>query len=616
MAEDESIAGAVFRSTSRHVMPTVFPVLSQARVDRQSIGFMQILPEDAIKAIADIIRCEPERLTRDAGVRLGNSAPDERGRQRIGFGDLVIESSHLEHRRRRVSPRSLVSSPHHRTDWLNRILPYCPASFDLLIDTCPSCKMPLGWTRPEGVQFCEHCQYDLREAVTIDLDEDLAADYRSFADLCSPNAERRKSITRQLPHPLCEIPPGTLIRFVLQIGQVVLNLQRIPETHLPDLEPMKLARIVAAGMGIAKGWPSNLQQWALQEGQARVNDRNSYLSLRSDLRKLARKILLEPDGSKIAHDSSRSDSYGATGFNGIHMGHYSQREARSRLDCYHNKLTEICDLDLVPNWKFRYRSGAAGGLFLIDSERIDQLAGELASSVPSWQVRRDLCLPPYAIDQLICLGVVMGNDPAVRFMKGKQCLPKTEVDQLVFRIKEMAIPKKPPKNAISLRSLANCIGGKEKPWGAIIKAIIEGEISFWLKNQKVTTHQILLDPREKQKLLDFNFDRRNYPHYKFRQQLDTFDVQDLLNIQPSEGLLLRRAKVFDTRKRKRSFDYDLDDVLALSQEWVSVTELIRRFDMNDRVVKRRLAAAGVASKLSLWERRQAEAECMRWKMGQ
>lgn len=614
MAEDESVAGALYRSASRQVMPTIFPVLSQARVNRKSIGFMQILPEESIRAIADIIRCEPERMMRDAGVRLGNSAPDERGRQRIGFGDLVIESSHLEHKRRRVSPRALLASPHHRTDWLNKLLPYCPASLDLLIDACTSCNGALGWTRPEGVHVCEHCGFDLSEAVSVVLDEGLATDYRSFADLCSPNVERRQSITLKLPTPLCEVPPGTLIRFVLQIGQIVMGLERIPETHLPGLEPMKLAQIVAAGMRIAKGWPSSLQQWALQEGRARANDINAYLSLRSDLRKLARKILLEPEGLKIAHDSDENDSYGATGFRDIHLGLYSHNEARRRIDCFQEKFSQLCANNSVPNWTIK-NSAEDTVLRLIDAERVEQIASELPDSVSSWRLRLDLRLPSYAIDQLICLGVVKSSDPAVRIIKGKSCLPKGELEYLISRIKENANKRRPPKAAVSLRMISNCIGGREKPWGAILKSMIEGKISFWLKSDDITTHQILIDPQEREALLALHFDRNDYPHYEFEPNLNTFDVADILNLQPRENVKLREAGIFDACKPKHAFDYDVRDVLAMAKEWVSVTELIRRYDMNDRVVKRQLAATGVASKLSLWERERAEAECLKWQMG-
>lgn len=174
---------------------------------------------------------------------------------------------------------------------------------------------------------------------------------------------------------------------------------------------------------------------------------------------------------------------------------------------------------------------------------------------------------------------------------------------------------RPPNTAVSLRMMSNCIGGREKPWGAILKAMIEGKISYWLKSDDVTTHQILIEPRERQALMACHFDRSDHPHYEFEENLTTFDVAEILNLQPRENLVLREAGIFDPCKPKHSFDYDRCDVLALARQWVSVTELIRRYDMNDRVVKRQLAAAGVASKLSLWERKGAEAECLKWKMG-
>lgn len=65
---------------------------------------------------------------------------------------------------RRLAPRSLEEAPYHRRAWSVKRLPYCPYSWDFLIEKCPSCKAALLWSDAREVHQCGRCGFDLRSA--------------------------------------------------------------------------------------------------------------------------------------------------------------------------------------------------------------------------------------------------------------------------------------------------------------------------------------------------------------------------------------------------------------------------------------------------------------------
>ena len=609
MAENESIVGAVFRAASRHVLHSTFPALKDAGVSRKSIRFMQILPEESIIALADVIRCDPKRLARDAGIRLGNSGPDERGRQRIAFGDLIIEGSHLDHKRRRVSPISLQESAHHKTDWLNRLLPFCPFSFELLIEKCPACNGALGWQKPNGVETCEHCDHDLRSAPSESLDRRLIADYRDFADLCSFNIVRRNRILGKLPHPINEIPAGTLVRFALHVGRMASGAEKMPETHMPDLPPEELARIVSSGMSMLKGWPDAFHAWVVNEAHVRETDERSYSDFRSDLRTLSRCIGREPGSEKICYPRLRTTAHSATGFDAAPLGVYSQDEARRRLGIGHETMSILRETGLLDCRSFQ-EGGQVSTLYRFDAHRIDEIANALEGSVHHWEFWRKFRVPSYGVEQLACLGLIECiTDPVVTQIKNEVMIPKSELVRLEEKVMEKRKRGKAPASAKSLRVLANEVGGRVKPWGPIFAQLMLGRVPFWVRPGGVTTQHILLKPDDWTSLCSLTFDRKDYPAFAFKREMNSSDVAEITNLQPAEARKLRGLNVLKARPYKLTLKHDVDEVLQLAGDWVSVTELMRRSAMGDRVIKKKLAAANIPSKATMWERRAAEIVC-------
>lgn len=602
--------GAVYRCASRHVLPTTFPVLREAGISRKSINFMQLLPKDQIAALAEIIRCDPDRLGRDAGIRQGNAAPDERGRQRVGFGDLIVEGCHLDHKSRRFSSASLKVSPHHRTDWLNRLLPYCPFSFELLSDACPSCQKDLRWTEPFGIEYCESCEHDLRKSSSPHLEPPLRRDYRAFADLCSLEEHRRETALTSLPPAIRKTPPGTLLRTALQVGQFVRGNDPIPETHLSRLPASDLAHIVASGMRALTEWPDQFQSWVANEANARRSDQIRYSALKRSVRLFARRIEREPGGRKLIKKLLPEFAQAATGAPVALGAHYSMAEAKKRLQTDYDKIKMLCESGFVENSAFEREDGTVARR-LLDGERVDQIAADLDGAVRHWEFWTAFRLPSYAIEQLICLDVIKGlTDPAIVTLRKEAMVRREELDRLARRLGRRARTESPPPCAKSLRVLSHEIGGRLKPWGAIWKALIDGDLPFWTRSGGLSTQHILVEPIAWQKFSVKTFEKGAFPDFPFKTFMNNCDLSEVLNLQPKETIAIRKAELIEPRAYKFTLRYEVEDVLDLAAKYVSITELMRRSEQVKKVVVRKLNEANVKARSCLWDRGTAEAVIM------
>ncbi len=73
-------------------------------------------------------------------------------------------------------------------------------------------------------------------------------------------------------------------------------------------------------------------------------------------------------------------------------------------------------------------------------------------------------LPTYALEQMICMGVIpREDDDAVRIIRHGMCVQQECVDQLITDIKGKVIFGKAPKDAIAIETAARLIGGRHKP---------------------------------------------------------------------------------------------------------------------------------------------------------
>lgn len=129
---------------------------------------------------------------------------------------------HREHRFRRMSPRALSISPHHRAIWDIRPFAFDPETMEVLIHECPVCNRPLIWKRIRGICYCPYCvdangrpSVDLREFPQPLIETDDRAALLLAPRLLSHDEAVRRETIAQLPAPWTELSAGELFSTLL-----------------------------------------------------------------------------------------------------------------------------------------------------------------------------------------------------------------------------------------------------------------------------------------------------------------------------------------------------------------------------------------------------------------
>ena len=156
----ESLMGFVARNAEIHGVQKLSTALKPAGIWTNRPGFLPLAAtEEDVAGMSRAFGAE------HGDIRARCHAPIHlSGRPHNAFVDFFgtpIRAAYIETRRRRVAPSALRSSPHHRDLWNLRVFDFCPETGERLIDACPACGNPLGWTWTESVGVCETCRAEL-----------------------------------------------------------------------------------------------------------------------------------------------------------------------------------------------------------------------------------------------------------------------------------------------------------------------------------------------------------------------------------------------------------------------------------------------------------------------
>ena len=303
-----------------------------------------------------------------------------------------------------------------------------------------------------------------------------------------------------------------------------------------------------------------------------------------------------------------SGSLGVDEYGGVIMGaHYSMAAAKRQLGIDFNKMRDLCERDFVENSSFERADGTISRR-LLDAARIREIAAALDQTTHHWEFWKEFRMPSYAVEQLICLGVIQGiTDPAILTLRHEAMVPNGELERIALAIEKRARRGPYPASARSLRVLSHEIGGRLKPWGAIWQALMTGALPFWIKNGGRSTQHILVEPLAWASFCGMSFDRHVFPNFPFKTFMNNSDLSEVLNLQPKETIRIREARLIEPKAFKLTLRYEVTQVLDLAFRYISMTELLRRSGQSRTVILQKLKRRNVSSQSCLWERSAAEA---------
>lgn len=499
----ESVIGALAAACREHRLPRITTALEGGGVQVARVGSIQCAPPDTLDQIARVMRTDPANLHAVAFTQ------SER-RDRIVLGDLVAPRFAFDFERRRIGPVSLRKTPYHRSAWLNLLLPYCPESLELLVDACPDCG-PLGWRWTRGLEACEGCGKKIAPSSAAPLPPYAADDYRLFADLMSRDPGAGAQALQQLPSGVQSFSRSALVSVALRAGIISTSGRgRWGLEKLIEEGPEAVARIVATGASLLRGWPAAMQAVADARLDVIVGDVPGYEAMRRDIRWIARRsddeerqlvglAFPDIDGRKVQTFAKDTRYYTATETN-VHLWTSSKQLGQLR----NAKALRFEELPGGLRKRVRY-----------DADDVDALRTLLRSSVTPEAVAARFELPVYAIGQIArpksasaspdvdlkqasCLLTV--HDHAGVIVLQGQMLDAASVKEFARVLEATAVRGEAPQGFMSLRSAMIMYPG-EKPWGRVLAAMLGRRVPYYVDGTRpATARSMHVDPTRLPKL--------------------------------------------------------------------------------------------------------------------
>lgn len=583
---DESIPGALARGIRDNVLERSSIFFDDAGARSRPVGLLQAAPMEDVERLARFMGCSTE----DLAARSGNMLRQSGHATFVEFGDLRVPVGDVAFARRRVSPLSLAKNDHHRETWMFMLLPYCPESLERLIDCCPNCGVALGWRRCWGIGNCEWCRNPLAPSLEAPLPPSLAENYRFFAALLTPREQKRKACVLQLPASLHDTSTGTLITMALRLGQTcrpepILWKRR---EELYRLEPQLLASVIATGTEMLRSWPRGFVEWSQSEFHRTSDDLIAFNTLKMNVRLLGNARRNDPDMAGLLQQVIPQE-FGRFADCRTRATEMNPRQLRVKTGLKIRTFEKIrADLEdrRLPTAE-RVRSQ-------LNPDRVKSFVERYPSSRRLNKLTFKLMVPTYALEQMVCLGVLTEEeDPIVKAARHGMCVQQEVVDGLIADIRGKVCLADVPVGAVALETAARQIGGREKPWGSMFHALRNGELDFWLADDTVTSRSIRVLPQALKPFREVVFDRGRYPAFPFARSLSKDEVEEILNIHPKNLPILIEQELISFEKAIGSICADRSAIARLARRMASSAEVGHALDKSGSRVASIVSTMGV-----------------------
>jgi hypothetical protein len=446
-------------------------------------------PADHAEAVATVIGAAPDVVRSAFHTPLGGGLCDFFG-ARIRIRDREVS-------RRRVAPGALRERPYIRAVWQLKPLSFDPDTRETLISSCPECGKALGFIRTEGIYNCEHCLglnewglvtplVDLRDYPQAVVEVEDEGALRFVTGLIDPDPDVRAEFKLSLHEELTGLDRGQLWNFTLALACVVeqdasrtaTSIAR-PATAEQFATYYAPARLAAAGR-ILMSWPRGFD--ALCERARADTEERGHHGVKAELGQiyaLAVNTSVDPEIRSIARSAINRNMASSDRVRRIEYRPSDDRvttQAASERFGIHTRVLQKLAKDSRVTV---FRAGSGTGPRLFVTQEIAALA-ELRDAIESVSsVALRLGIPSAAVRDLAGAGLIIPEDgPVVHMVLGKEYYLRASVDCLIERITAKVKPRGCSEHLRLIRAM-NRLPGGEKPWAALVEAILEGRLEVF-----------------------------------------------------------------------------------------------------------------------------------------
>ncbi|MEO1968471.1 MAG: hypothetical protein ABGW87_07135 [Sphingomonadaceae bacterium] len=571
--DGESLIGLVARATRENVLERTSILLQKCAptlFDPGTIGQDILDPH----RLAIQLGCSTQEILKRCHPYLSG----DRGVSHVRWGNGEMFRLDLITTGRRISPASLRSNNYHRASWMNRLLPYCSESLELLIDRCQICGRKQDWKRAWGIGNCDDplCRAELLPQKLEALAQDLVPGYRFFAQIVSPiSAERDKAVSK-LESDLAALPPATLINLIFQVGTMAQDSPFfISRTALRNLSAFQIAKCVSVGTNLVLDWPLKLRGAVgamLDAQQSKGPDhRAKFVKI---VRRLGSRSVTREQADLVAKGIPEAFEHAATALAAL-----VRPVVPANVICrtMHISTKELEAIRVAGLIEHRVIVDGKRKQIQFDADEFEALAECQRKSAFASRFEQNYGLPRYAVEQLVCLGEIRHEDhPALALINPTLRIIQESADDFSNNLWSASSERRRPGDAIPLGTASHILGGGPKPWGSILTAMRKGELQFWLSTKGKFIRRAFVRPSELIPFTSIKFCEASWPKFSFKDAYTQIDAAEILNL---DALQIRRsiqAGELKFRSKGVSLLTDRRPVLRLAANHVSASEIALR----------------------------------------
>jgi len=406
---------------------------------------------ESLPVLAEVLCVDAEDLT----ALWGAEGLSGSGKRRLG--GVHLRPYLIYQTRRRFLPGRTHADGDDRL-WMVRHLNFCPDTWQLLVDRCPlaGCGVPLSWPKVRALDQCQLCGGMLSGWKKRFVRKSDRPALTWVLDLFSEDVGRQEAAVRR-------VPPFFVIRSATDAYELALAFAHAAQLQRPDRSSREdwLPEDLAAGVRLLLDYPRSI--WDLYHNV----DQRSAPALLADLSRIARDgrrpIVMENiQRLMMEHRRSRIDNETA----GIaKSGYLTLTQAGRVLGLRPSKVRDLATLGYVA---YRVETCEARQFFQFNQGDVRELRRTLGLSMRSWEFLRDTRLPRIALEQLLAMAWLMPcKAPVIHEAYGSNVLIRASAMEVINGLEKLPVVEA-DECFVSLQEAFRGIGGREKPWGAVL----------------------------------------------------------------------------------------------------------------------------------------------------
>lgn len=590
----EGLMSLVTRTVTRNILPSSHVLLSQVGAAHANNPTAALIPELDEEGLARILR-QPL-----AEINARRHLP----RTDTGYVDFfgnAVRADEIVFRRRRFGPTAVARSPHARALWSLNTVPCCTEHWEYLVDVC-TCGERQRWQLAERLDRCDCCNAPLARVQAETVDPSLHDGLAFVIGLLDPDEDRRKAARAQLPPELSELDGGMVFELALAVMPLTpgrFRLERGAEPKAVDLP--RYAQSLSEAADIVRRWPEGFMM-ALGEAvrERSTSKRNvRYMGAAYYLPALDSELLPEGVRAEIA---SVMSAITATA-DGLPEGQIGMREASMLTGQEDHDLTKARRLGQLA---MRICVRANRIIPTLDRNEMELIKDLLHNRVGPEKFTHSLHLPQYAMAQLVNENLVTCiTHPYVVAHFGPLQVHRSELKTFRDALTRTAVPACAISDPVHLHRAARAIGGGAKPWGRIIRDMLNGTIPYSITGGSVDRIQISSADAAKLRLQSLSCVSDGIKARFLSQR----DAAEILNLPIKHGHVLPVS----TRRGGGAHEISWSKVRKLARERITLAELSARSGIHPTRLEGMLEQDGCRRHDRLgWVRKKALATIARY----